>query len=175
MGAAGAARMSPQQILQVQAAQARAAQSQAHAQFQAQAQAQAHGTPQPIVNGLPAGAHLSPPYQSRAATSSPGVSVTQQASPPRNVVTPSNAGISATSPRPPSAQAQPQQPMQAAQIPGNAMPRPAGSIPAHYFPVVPTGPHFTQEQMDQAMRLQSLIQRTSMAQVQQGAQYPSQS
>ncbi|KAF8431767.1 hypothetical protein L210DRAFT_866921 [Boletus edulis BED1] len=175
-----AARMSPQQMLQVQAAQARASaitavtQSQVHAQLQAQVQiqAQAQGTPQAALASLPAGTHLSPPYQSRAATSSPGISVTQQASPPRTAVTPSNVGVAA-SPRPPSAQPQP--PMPSPQIAGNTMPRPASSIAAHYLPVVPSGPHFTQEQMDQALRLSSLMQRSTMAQAQQGGQYPSQS
>lgn len=163
--AAAAARMSPQQMLQVQVAQARAnaitavtqSQVQVHAQLQAQAQvqAQAQGTPQAALSSLSTGAHLSPPYHSRAATSSPGISVAQQASPPRTVVTPSNAGVVA-SPRPPSAQPQP--PMPSPQIPGNPIPRPANSIAAHYLPVVPPGAHFTQEQMDQALRLSSLMQ-----------------
>lgn len=160
MSAAGA-RMSPQQMLQAQAAaQARAnaitvvaqSQAQVHAQLQAQAQvqAQAQGTPQAALSSLSAGAHLSPPYHSRAATSSPGIGVAQQASPPRTAATPSNAGV-AVSPRPPSAQPQP--PMPSPQIPGTTMPRPTSSIAAHYLPVVSSGPHFTQEQMDQALRL----------------------
>ena len=161
--AAAAARMSPQQMLQVQAAQARVnaitavsqSQAQVHTQLQAQAQAQAQGTPQAVLSSLSAGAHLSPPYHSRAATSSPGIGVAQQASPPRTVVTPSNAAVAA-SPRP--ASAQPQPPMPSPQIPGNAIPRPANSIAAHYLPVVPPGAHFTQEQMDQALRLSSLMQ-----------------
>ncbi|KAG9318171.1 hypothetical protein JVU11DRAFT_248 [Chiua virens] len=182
--AAAVVRMSPQQMLQVQAAQAQAqaranaitavaqTQAQVHAQLQAQAQVQAHGTPQATLSSLPAGAHLSPPYHSRAATSSPGISVTQQASPPRTVVTPSNAGV-APSPRPPSAQ--PQLPLSSPQIQANTMPRPASTIAAHYLPVVPPGTHFTQEQMDQALRLSSLMQRTTMSQAQQGGQYSSQS
>lgn len=137
--AATGARMSPQQLLQAQAAQAQARAIAAAAQAQAQAQSQvsAQGSPILTINGLPAGAHLSPPYQSRAATSSPGLA--PQASPPRSAGTPVNAA----SPRPPSAQ--PQLPMQL-QMPGNGVPR-----QAHYFPVVPTHP--TQEQMDQALRL----------------------
>ena len=173
---AAAARMSPQQILQVQAAQAQAranaitqSQAQVHAQLQAQAQAQvqaqAQGTPQAALSSLPAGAHLSPPYHSRAATSSPGIGVAQQASPPRTAVTPSNAGVAA-SPRPQSAQPQP--PMPSPQIPGNAMPRPTSSIAAHYLPVVPPGTHFTQEQMDQALRLSSLMQVRFLVRVLEG-------
>ena len=153
MSAAGA-RITPQQMLQVQAAQARAnavvqSQGQVHAQLQAQAQVQvqAQGTPQTAVSSLPVVAHLSPPYHNRAATSSPSISVAQQASPPRTVVTPSNAA----SPRP--ASAQPQLPMPSPQIPVNTIPRPANSIAAHYLPVVPPGTHFTHEQMDQALRL----------------------
>lgn len=162
MSAAAASRISPQQMLQVQAAQARAnaitavaqSQAQVHAQLQAQAQvqAQAQGTPQTALSSLPVVAHLSPPYHSRAATSSPGIGATQQASPPRTVVTPSNA----TSPCLPSTQSQP--PMPSPQIPGNTMPRPTSNITAHYLPVVPPGTHFTQEQMDQALRLSSLMQ-----------------
>ncbi|KAG1749128.1 uncharacterized protein EDB91DRAFT_1235613 [Suillus paluster] len=140
--AGAGARMSPQHLLQAQALPVQ-------------------GSPVPTINGLPAGAHLPPPYQSRAATSSPGVA--PQASPPRNIGTPSNAA----SPRPPSAQ--PQLPMQPPQMAVNPPPR-----PAHYFPVVPTHPggHFTQEQMDQALRL--MQHRTTMAQAQQNSQYPSQ-
>ncbi|KAG1730571.1 hypothetical protein EDB19DRAFT_1929409 [Suillus lakei] len=157
------ARISPQHLMQAQVAQARAiaAAAQAQAQTQAQSQAPVQGSPIPTINGLPAGAHLSPPYQSRAATSSPGVA--PQGTPPRNIGTPSNAA----SPRPPSAQSQ--LPMQPSQMPGNAVPR-----QAHYFPVVATLPsgHFTQEQMDQAIRL--MQHRTTMAQAQQNSQYPSQ-
>lgn len=164
MSSAAAPRMSPQQILQVQAAQARAnaitavsqSQVQVHAQLQAQpqVQVQVQGTPQAALSSLP-GSHLSPPYHSRAATSSPSIGVAQQASPPLTAVTPSNAGIAA-SPRPPSAQPQP--PMSSPQVPGNTMPRSTSSITAHYLPVVPPGAHFTQEQMDQALRLSSLMQ-----------------
>ncbi|OAX43813.1 hypothetical protein K503DRAFT_861974 [Rhizopogon vinicolor AM-OR11-026] len=161
--AVAGARMSPQQMLQAQAAQAQAraiaAAAQA-AQAQAQSQVPVQGSPVPTIKGLPAGAHLSPPYQSRAATSSPGAA--PQGSPPRSMGTPSNA-----SPRPPSAQ--PQLPMQP-QMPGNGVPR-----QAHYFPVVSTSAQFTQEQMDQALLLSNLIQhRSSMAQAQQNSQYPSQ-
>ncbi|KAH7889968.1 hypothetical protein F5I97DRAFT_1849003 [Phlebopus sp. FC_14] len=178
--AAAAARMSPQQLLQAQAAQARAIAAAAQTQAQVHAQLQAQGisgnvnagTTQANVNvgGIPAGAHLSPPYHSRAATSSP--SVASQASPPRNALTPQLPNVA--SPQP--SQAQPQLPMQNLQIPGNGIARQPGSIPAHYFPVVSTGgTHFTQEQVDQAMRLSSLIQhRTSLAQAQQNSQYQSQ-
>lgn len=156
-------RISPQHLLQAQAAQARAlaAAAQAQAQAQSQSQASVQGSPVPTINGLPAGAHLSPPYQSRAATSSPGAA--PQATPPRNIGTPSNAA----SPRP--ASAQPQLPMQAPQMLGNTVPR-----QAHYFPVVATLPsgQFTQEQMDQAIRL--MQHRTTLAQAQQNSQYPSQ-
>ncbi|KAG1760047.1 hypothetical protein EDD22DRAFT_848778 [Suillus occidentalis] len=159
--AVAGARISPQHLLQAQAAQARAISIAAAAQAQAQAQAPVQGSPVPTINGLPVGAHLSPPYQSRAATSSPGV--VPQATPPRNISTPSNA----VSPRPPSAQ--PQLHMQPPQMPVNAVPR-----QAHYFPVVATHPggQFTQEQMDQALRL--MQHRTTMAQAQQNGQYPSQ-
>lgn len=160
--AVAGARISPQHLLQAQAqaAQARAIAAAAQAQSQSQPQPPVQGSPVSTINGLPAGAHLSPPYQSRAATSSPGVA--PQATPPRNIGTPSNAA----SPRPPSAQ--PQLPMQPPQITGNA-----ASRQAHYFPVVPTLPsgHFTQEQMDQAIRL--MQHRTTMAQAQQSSQYPS--
>jgi chromatin modification-related protein VID21 len=148
--AVAGARMSPQMLqahnIQAQARVVAAAQAQAQAQSQAQAQAQSQvpvqGSPIATIKGLPAGAHLSPPYQSRAATSSPGVA--PQASPPRSGGTPSNTA----SPRPPSAQ--PQLPMQA-HIPGNGVPR-----HAHYFPVV--GGHFTQEHIDEAIRLSSMNQ-----------------
>lgn len=157
-------RISPQHLSLQQAVQARAiaaaAQAQAQAQSQSQSQALVQGSPVPTINGLPVGAHLSPPYQSRAATSSPGVA--PQATPPRNICTPSNAA----SPRPPSAQ--PQLPMQPLQMPGNTVSR-----QAHYFPVVPTPPggHFTQEQINQAI---VLMQHRTMAQAQQNSQYPSQ-
>lgn len=159
--AAAPIRMSPQQALQAQA-QARAlatvAQSQAHAQLQAQAQAQVQvqvqgQAPTPtqnsglgtVQNSLPVGAHLSPPYQSRAASSSPGL--VQQGSPPHNTVPLSNT---ASPILPPS---QPQLPIHGSQVSGNALTRQPGSIGAHYYPVVTMSGHFTQEQMDQAMRM----------------------
>ncbi|KAI6151055.1 hypothetical protein BKA82DRAFT_15598 [Pisolithus tinctorius] len=182
--AVAAARMSPQ-MLQAQVAQARAlaavaAQSQAQAQLQAQVQAQGQGqvpvqVPTPaqnagvnnVQNSLPVGAHLSPPYQSRAATSSPGV--VPQGSPPHNGITLSNAAS------PILTSTQPQMQIQGGQVPGNAIPRPPGGLPAHYFPVVATaGGHFTQEQVDQAMRIMQQ-QRTNLGQPQQGSQFPSQS
>ncbi|KAH7908579.1 hypothetical protein BJ138DRAFT_1157329 [Hygrophoropsis aurantiaca] len=150
--ASAAARMSPQQLLQAQAAHAR--------MVAAQAQIQGSST-NANVNGMPPGSHLSPPYQSRAATSSPAIP--QQASPPRPPVTQLDA---ANSPRPPSAQAQVVQ--QAPQTTGNPIP----PRPAHYFPVVPQG--FTQEQMEQALRYNLIQQqRASMSQVpQNNPQYP---
>ncbi|KAI6129121.1 hypothetical protein EDD17DRAFT_1563435 [Pisolithus thermaeus] len=176
--AAVAAARVPPQVLQAQVAQARAlaavaAQTQVQAQLQAQVQVQSQGqVPAPVQsagvnnvqNSLPVGAHLSPPYQSRAATSSPGV--VPQGSPPHNGVTPS----STASPILPSTQ--PQMQVQAGQVPGNVIPRPQGGLPAHYFPVVTTaGGPFTQEQMDQAMRL--IQQRSSLGQPQPGGQFPS--
>jgi len=98
-----------------------------------------------LQNSLPVGAHLSPPYQSRAASSSPGLA--QQGSPPHNTVPLSNA---ASPILPPS---QPQLPMHGSQVSGNALTRQPGSIGAHYLPVVTMSGHFTQEQMDQAMRM----------------------
>jgi len=121
-------RLSPQQIMQVQA------------QARAMAAAQAQTT---NLNGVGSSiAHMSPPYVSRAATSSPA-----QQSPPRSANTPSNAG---NPPRPPSAQAQTTGP----HVPGNAIPRPSVG---HYFPVVASiqGTQYTQEQMEH-LRLQRL-------------------
>jgi chromatin modification-related protein VID21 len=133
---AGNVRMSPQQIAhaQAQAAQVRAmAQAQAHTQNAASA-----------LNGAMSNSHLSPPYVARTSSSSPGV---HQASPPRNSVTPSNAN---NPPRPSSAQMVP--------VPGNAAPRPMSNM-GHYFPVAPNMQgQFTQEQMEQAMQLRSLLQ-----------------
>ncbi|KAH7927096.1 hypothetical protein BV22DRAFT_1118490 [Leucogyrophana mollusca] len=161
--ASGAARMSPQQMLQAQVAQARMMAAQAQAQAQAQIQG-ASSTPN--ANGVPSGSHLSPPYQSRAATSSP--SIPQQASPPRNPMVPLDA---ASSPRPPSAQAQVGS--QAPQVTGNPIPRQTSSIPAHYFAVVP--PVLTQEQREQALRY-NLMHRPTMPQVpQNNPPYPPQS
>lgn len=177
--AVAAARMPPQalQVAQARALAAVAAQSQAQVQLQAQVQGQGQVPAAPaqnagvnnVQNNLPVGAHLSPPYQSRAATSSPGV--VPQGSPPHNGVTPSNAA----SPILPSTQ--PQLQIQAGQVPGNVIPRPSGGLPAHYFPVVSTaGGHlgFTQEQMDHAMRLMQQQQRASLGQPQPGGQFPSQ-
>ncbi|KAI6043009.1 hypothetical protein EDC04DRAFT_822644 [Pisolithus marmoratus] len=163
--AVAATRMAPQ-VLQARALAA--AQSQVQAQLQAQIQVQGQGqvpaqVPTPaqtagvnnMQNSLPAGAHLSPPYQSRAATSSPGI--VPQGSPPHNGVPPSNAG----SPVLPSTQ--PQMQIQAGQVPGIS--RPPGGIPAHYLPMVASaGSSFTQEQVDHAMRL--MQQRTSLGQPQ---------
>ncbi|EGN96209.1 hypothetical protein SERLA73DRAFT_76187 [Serpula lacrymans var. lacrymans S7.3] len=171
--AAAAARLSPQQMIQAQAqaAQARAiaaAQAQAQAQVQAQAQGSNIAT---NVNGVAPGTHLSPPYSARASTSSPAIP--QQASPPRTAPTPTN---STNSPRPSSAQPQIGV-VQVSQVPGNVAPRPASSIPAHYFPAV-GGAQFTHEQMEQAVRLQNLIQaqhgRSTMSQATQNNQYHSQ-
>lgn len=135
--AAGNVRMSPQQMAH---AQAQAAQARAMAQAQAQAQNAASA-----LNGAMGNSHLSPPYVTRTASSSPGIQ--QQASPPRNSVTPTNAN---NPPRPPSAQMVP--------VPGNAAPRPMSNM-GHYFPVAPNMQgQFTQEQMEQAMQLRSLLQ-----------------
>ncbi|EIW85452.1 hypothetical protein CONPUDRAFT_98516, partial [Coniophora puteana RWD-64-598 SS2] len=161
MTAQGAQRMSPQQMLQAQAHAMARHQAQVQAQ-QAQAQAQA-AVAASIANGNngggngQAGAHLSPPYQSRAASASPNANPAQ-ASPPQIAAALSagsnsnNNAANAMSPRPPSAQAQ----LATMQVPGNALPRPASSIPAHYFPVV-NGPQMTQEGLEQAMRFQSLL------------------
>jgi hypothetical protein len=133
------ARLSPQQIMQVQA---QAAQARALAQAQAQAQA-AQAT---AINGVGSGiAHMSPPYVPRAATSSPA-----QTSPPNAS---SNAG---NPPRPLSAQAHVAPP----QVPGNALPRPQANL-GPYFPMVSNmqgPPQYTTEQMEQALRLQNLLQ-----------------
>jgi chromatin modification-related protein VID21 len=130
------ARLSPQQIMQVQA---QAAQARALAQAQQAAQATA-------INGVGSGiAHMSPPYVPRAATSSPA-----QNSPPNAS---SNAG---NPPRPLSAQAHVAPP----QVPGNALARPPSNL-GPYFPMVSNmqgPPQYTTEQMEQALRLQSLLQ-----------------
>lgn len=150
-------RMSPQQVQAAVAAQARALAAASHAQLaQAQAQVQVQGQVPTsaqnsglsnVPNSLPVGAHLSPPYQSRAASSSPGI--IQQGSPPHTAVSLSNAA----SPILPSSQ--PQLPIHSGtQVSGNGLTRQPGGIGAHYLPVVTmTGGHFTQEQMDNAMRL----------------------
>lgn len=143
--------MSPQAQLQHQSQQARVI---AHAQAQAQAHAQAHGqqvqVQNGVINGTGMGGHLSPQYTSRDATSSPAQA---QGSPPRNSATPSNA---VNPPRPPSAQAQ-----AALQVPGNAIPRQLGNLGGHHFamPTMPMQPPtpYTQEQMNQAMRAQSML------------------
>ena len=143
-------RLSPQQMLQVQA---QAAQARALAVVQAQVQAQAQAQAQTAnINGV-GGAHMSPPYASRAATSSPA-----QSSPPRNANTPSNAS---NPPRPPSAQ--PQVGMTpVSQVSGSAIPRPPNNVNnlGHFFPAVSNLPsaQYTPEQMEQAIRLQTLLQ-----------------
>jgi hypothetical protein len=108
----GNPRLSPQQLLQVQQARAAAAQQ----QTQQQVQAQGSGQPQaqnPNINGsLPNGSHL-PAYINRDTASSPA-----HVSPPHASATPANI---VASPRPPSAQAHPS--LQAAQVPGNNVPR----------------------------------------------------
>ena len=147
-------RLSPQQMLQVQAAQAAQVRV---LQAQAQAQAQAAQNAVGNMNGLGPSMnnpHLSPPYNNRATTSSPM---------PHSSPSHSSATLSNT-PRPPSAQ--PQGSMgPAPQVPGNAMPRQPGSM-GHFFPMLPnmpnmqsmSGANFTQEQMEHAIRLQSLVQ-----------------
>lgn len=121
--AAANARLSPQQMYQVQAQQ----QAQ-QARALAAAQAALAGT---TANGagLNGASHLSPPYAARAASGSPAM---QQA-----------AAIQATassSPRPPSAQAA------ASAVPAAAVQRPAPNF-AHYFPSVGNGAAMTSEQM----------------------------
>ncbi|KII89221.1 hypothetical protein PLICRDRAFT_29566 [Plicaturopsis crispa FD-325 SS-3] len=152
-------RMSPQQMMQAQ--QVAAARAMALS---------GSGNGNGLANSL-----LASPYGSRADTSSPAL----QGSPPHN-----SAPV-ANSPRPPSAQAQAQQqqqqqqqqalPQAPQQVPGNALPRPPGNM-GHYFPaVVPNlqGAQFTQEQMEQALRLQGLIQaQHRMSQPPQNGQYP---
>jgi len=147
--AAASTRMSPQQIIHVQAQAA-----QARAMAAAQAQAQTQNGPANLMNNT----RLSPTYASRAATSSPA-----QLSPPRSSSTPSNV---LNPPRPPSAQSQ----VGIVAVPGNAIPR----QPGHYFPVG-ASPQFTQEQMEQALRLQTLMaqHRAGMSQAQNGS-YPPQ-
>jgi chromatin modification-related protein VID21 len=159
---AGNARMPPQQMLQAQAQIAQAAQVRA---MQVAAQAQAAQSTAANMNGIGPSmnnSHLSPPYNNRATTSSP----MPHSSPPHLPATIPNA---ASSPRPPSAQSQgnigP-----APQVPGNAMPR-QGSI-GHFFPMVSnmqgmqnmqnmSNANFTQEQMEHALRLQSLVQAST--------------
>lgn len=185
--AATAAPMS-HQMLQAHAAQTRAlataiaqphtqlpastaqAQGQAHVQMQAQA---ATPIPNPTQNGLSAGTHLSPSYQPHTAVSSPNLP--PQASPSHSVVT------NATSPVP----------LQlSSQGSVTALPRLASSIPAQFLPVVPTtAGQFTQEHMEQAMRLMQQVRQGfrrdrdgdgvqqrqgTLAQAQQGSHYPSQ-
>jgi chromatin modification-related protein VID21 len=154
-------RLSPQQMLQVQA-QAAQAQARAIQVAAAQAQAQAAQNAGVSVNGMGPSmnnSHLSPPYNNRATTSSP----MPHSSPPSTML--SNA---ASSPRPPSAQANMGP---APQVPGNAMPRQAGNM-GHYFPMVPnmqnmqniqnvSSANFTHEQMEQALRLRSLVQASA--------------
>jgi hypothetical protein len=154
----GNTRLSPQQILQAQAAaQARAIQVAA-----AQAQAQAAQNAAANMNGMGPSINISPPYNNRATTSSP----LPHSSPSHPSTTLSNV---AGSPRPPSAQSQGNM-GPAPQVPGNAMPRQAGNM-GHFFPMVSnmqniqgmqnmqnvSTANFTQEQMEHALRL-SLVQ-----------------
>jgi chromatin modification-related protein VID21 len=131
-------RLSPQQIMQVQA---QVAQARAMAVVQAQAQAQIAN-----INGV--GPHMSPPYTSRAATSSPA-----QASPPRNANTPTNAG---NPPRPLSAQPQPGM-ASVPQVPGNTMPRPTNVI-GHFFPSSIQSVRYNPEQVGQMLHLQTALE-----------------
>lgn len=165
--ATGNTRLSPQQMLQVQAQAAQAAQARAIQVAAAQAQAQAQAVQNVAnVNGIGPSmnnSHLSPPYNNRATTSSP----MPHSSPSHPSATLSS---SAGSPRPPSAQSQGNM-GPAAQVPGNAMPRQAGNM-GQFFPMVPNmqnmqgmlnmqnmqGGNFTPEQLEQAVRLQNLVQ-----------------
>ncbi|TFY77518.1 hypothetical protein EWM64_g6494 [Hericium alpestre] len=157
---AAAARMSPQQILQAQ-------------QFaQQRALAAAANANQPTAAGINA-PHMSPPYASRAATSSPAV--VPQTSPPRSSATPNPPRPASAQQHVPITQASPtmHQPAIARQNMANM---------AHYFPV--TSAQLTPEQMEQALRLQQIMQQqqqqrqASMQQQQQqaggqpGPQYP---
>jgi chromatin modification-related protein VID21 len=155
-------RLSPQQMLQVQAQAAQAAQARALQVAQAQAAQNATAT----MNGIGPGMnnpHLSPPYNNRATTSSP----MPHSSPSHPSATLSNAS---SSPRPPSAQSQGN--MGPAQVPGNAMPRQAGNM-GHFFSMpnvqnmqqnmqAMPGTNFTQEQIEHALRLQSLVQVSTL-------------
>jgi chromatin modification-related protein VID21 len=160
----GNTRLSPQQMLQAQAAQARAIQVAA-----AQAQAQAAQNAAANMNGMGPSinnSHISPPYNNRATTSSP----LPHSSPSHPSTTLSNA---TGSPRPPSAQSQGNM-GPAPQVPGNAMPRQAGNM-GHFFPMVPNmqniqgiqnmqnvpTANFTPEHMEHALRLQSLVQASN--------------
>ncbi|KAI0065418.1 hypothetical protein BV25DRAFT_1821819 [Artomyces pyxidatus] len=148
----GAPRISPQQLLVAQQ----------------RALAATNGASLQAASTNMAANHLSPPssFAQRAATSSP---VVQQSSPPRTSATPNP-------PRPPSAQQQ--QMVGYTQTSPNmhaaaAVARPNGNI-GHYYPIPNMHQQqFTQEQMVEAMRIQSLMQRNVQMTAQGGA-YPPQ-
>ncbi|KAA1471081.1 hypothetical protein DENSPDRAFT_929284 [Dentipellis sp. KUC8613] len=135
--AVAAARMSPQQLLQAQ---------QAAVQQRALVAAAAAGN---VNVNLAAGVqnvngHLSPPYASRAATSSPAV---PQTSPPRSSATPNP-------PRPASAQQHVGATQASPNMHQTAVPRPGANM-AHYFPMGPNAQLTT----EQALRIQQLVQQ----------------
>ncbi|THH20694.1 hypothetical protein EW146_g729 [Bondarzewia mesenterica] len=124
------ARISPQQML---VAQQRALAAAASANLAA---------------GAMSASHITPPYASRAATSSPAVP--PQSSPPRSSATPNP-------PRPPSAQQHLGMQQASPNMGQQSVARPAANM-AQYFPMANVhGAQFTQEQMEQALRLQSLM------------------
>lgn len=164
-------RLSPQQILRNQQQQAQLAQQQqqqltqqpipqshqslttqqiqhAIAQLQAQtaAAAAAAGQTTASVNGTGA-AHLSPPFGARDATSSPQIN---------------NNGLtnSVSSPRPPSTQPQTQ-----VSVPVQSQLPRATNVQGHYYL-----PNYTQEQLQNALRMQAMQQVQVQQQQQQQAQ-----
>jgi hypothetical protein len=164
---ANAARLSPQHQQAVQA-QVRAMAAAQQAQVQAQTQGQQglmQGQPQPQPVQAMNGSHLSPSlsYTNRSS-SSPSVS---QASPPPRAPSASGTPVpsvnrSSTTPQPPSTQpllgAHPAH----AQLPSGIVRAPPTGLPnvPHYYGNVNIGGQqfTTTEQMEQALRLQSLIQ-----------------
>jgi hypothetical protein len=147
MVTAANARLSPQHQQAMQA-QVRAMQAAQQAQAQAQVQALAQGQPQAQAS------HLSPTlsYTNRAS-SSPSMS---QASPAPHAQTVTDGsttnGSSNGTPRPPSTQ--PAHPGHN-QIPTNVA---RAAMPYYANMNMVGGQQFTQEQMEQAMRLQSILQ-----------------
>jgi len=162
MTAATGAHLSPQHQQAVQA-QVRAMAAAQQAQVQAQAQAQGLVGQQQNGQGLNT-SHLSPTLSYTNQSSSPSIS---QASPspraPSTSDTPAPSGN--VTPRPPSTQPQPAvhpNPMARAAVTG--MP----SVPHYYGNMNMSGQQFTTtEQMEQALRLQNLIQAHQRQQIPQ--------
>ncbi|TFK76575.1 hypothetical protein BDN72DRAFT_852844 [Pluteus cervinus] len=124
----GASRMSPQQMVHTQARLSQTAQAVPSGQPQTPGQA-------PGLNGTGVSTVMASGFGTRDPTSSPsGLSGQAQA----NLNSPRPAALS-----------------QAAQVPGNAVPRPSGNVNGHYY--LPNMPNmqFTQEQMS-ALRMQML-------------------